>query len=320
MDRLTRWTSRALAGAAALALAAAALAQAQPPPPAAAAAQPGAGGGPPPPPDRSTPVESGELRETWNDRVSQGPPVGAYPGVRRVEPGRRHASAALGACGRGIRRQDLGARRLSAGTAAVRTSSRSTIRRRAAGRSGPPLPTPIHHTHVAAVGGRIYVLGGEIEGASTGQAGKVRGERLDARSGGRRMGGALADADRAGRRRQGGDRRQDLRRRRPPARRLRLRGLRPGDRQMGEASGPADPAQPPGHGRPERQDHRRRRPHRPGRDGRAGRHRSRSTIPRPAAGAAARRFRRRAAGSPAPPMPAACSSSAARASGPTCWA
>ncbi|HVF47781.1 MAG TPA: hypothetical protein VNA17_09465, partial [Pyrinomonadaceae bacterium] len=39
-----------------------------------ATAQPGPGGGPPtPPPNKSTPVEAGELRETWNDRVSQGP-------------------------------------------------------------------------------------------------------------------------------------------------------------------------------------------------------------------------------------------------------
>jgi N-acetylneuraminic acid mutarotase len=35
---------------------------------------------------------------------------------------------------------------------------------------GPRLPQPIHHTHVAAVGGKIYLLGGEIEGASTGKA------------------------------------------------------------------------------------------------------------------------------------------------------
>jgi hypothetical protein len=33
----------------------------------------------------------------------------------------------------------------------------------------PALPQPIHHTHVAAVGGKIYLLGGEIEGASTGR-------------------------------------------------------------------------------------------------------------------------------------------------------
>ncbi|HEU0284417.1 MAG TPA: hypothetical protein VFR52_04655, partial [Sphingomicrobium sp.] len=40
----------------------------------AALAQPAPGAGPPqPPPDRSTAVEAGELRETWNDRASQGP-------------------------------------------------------------------------------------------------------------------------------------------------------------------------------------------------------------------------------------------------------
>src|SRR5688572_2991490 len=42
-----------------------------------ATAQQGPGGGPPP--NKSTPVEAGELRETWNDRASQGPPVGAFP-------------------------------------------------------------------------------------------------------------------------------------------------------------------------------------------------------------------------------------------------
>src|SRR5690349_6257466 len=42
-----------------------------------AVAQQPPAGGPPPPPDKSTPVESNELRETWNDRVSQGRPVGA---------------------------------------------------------------------------------------------------------------------------------------------------------------------------------------------------------------------------------------------------
>ena len=30
-----------------------------------------------PPPNRSTPAEANELRETWNDRVSQGAPVAA---------------------------------------------------------------------------------------------------------------------------------------------------------------------------------------------------------------------------------------------------
>ena len=45
----------------------------------AATAQQGPPGAPSPPPNRSTPVEANELRETWNDRVSQGPPPGATP-------------------------------------------------------------------------------------------------------------------------------------------------------------------------------------------------------------------------------------------------
>src|SRR5688500_10477743 len=43
----------------------------------AALAQQGTGPQPQPPPNKSTPVEAGELRETWNDRVSQGPPAAA---------------------------------------------------------------------------------------------------------------------------------------------------------------------------------------------------------------------------------------------------
>ena len=42
-----------------------------------ARAQQGPGGAPPP--NRSTPAESGERRETWNDRVSVGPAAGAAP-------------------------------------------------------------------------------------------------------------------------------------------------------------------------------------------------------------------------------------------------
>jgi hypothetical protein len=34
---------------------------------------------------------------------------------------------------------------------------------------GPRLPQPIHHVHAAAVGGKLYVMGGEIDGASTGR-------------------------------------------------------------------------------------------------------------------------------------------------------
>jgi hypothetical protein len=123
---------------------------------------------PPPPPDRSTPVEAGELRETWNDRVSQGPPVGAMPefdgwsmGAAMPLPRSEHAVAefdgkiwVLGGYPPGRLPSNL-----------VQIYDPATSR----WSLGPPLPRPIHHTHVASVGGRIYMLGGEIEGASTGR-------------------------------------------------------------------------------------------------------------------------------------------------------
>jgi N-acetylneuraminic acid mutarotase len=123
---------------------------------------------PPPPPDRSTPVEAGELRETWNDRVSQGPPVGAMRefdgwsmGAAMPLPRSEHAIAefggkiwVLGGYPPGRLPSDL----VQVYDPAVGKWS-----------LGPKLPEPIHHTHVASVGGRIYVLGGEVEGASTGK-------------------------------------------------------------------------------------------------------------------------------------------------------
>src|SRR5687768_17500576 len=78
MGRITKLSSRAVFGAAALALSAAAVAQAQQAPPAAAPAQPGPGAGPPPPLP-ATPVQENELVETWNERAAAGPPVGAFP-------------------------------------------------------------------------------------------------------------------------------------------------------------------------------------------------------------------------------------------------
>jgi N-acetylneuraminic acid mutarotase len=125
-------------------------------------------GAPPPPPDRSTPVESKELRETWNDRVSGGPPVGATPefdgwsmGAAMPLPRSEHSIAefdgkiwVLGGYPPG---------RLPSSLVQIYDpeTSRWSI--------GPQLPQPIHHTHAAAIGGKLYVLGGEIEGASTGK-------------------------------------------------------------------------------------------------------------------------------------------------------
>ncbi|MFN3944711.1 MAG: kelch repeat-containing protein [Allosphingosinicella sp.] len=119
-------------------------------------------------PNRSTPVEAGELRETWNDRVSQGPPVGAMRefdgwsmGATMPLPRSEHAVAefdgkiwVLGGYPPGRLPSNL-----------VQVYDPATSR----WSLGPALPEPIHHTHVAAVGGRIYVLGGEVEGASTGR-------------------------------------------------------------------------------------------------------------------------------------------------------
>ena len=127
------------------------------------------GQGPPqPPPNKSTPVEAGELRETWNDRVSQGPPVGVMPefegwsmGTAMPLPRSEHAVVemegkiwVLGGYPPG---------RLPSNLVQVydSTTGRWSL--------GPSLPQPIHHIHAAAVDGKLYVIGGEIEGASTGK-------------------------------------------------------------------------------------------------------------------------------------------------------
>jgi N-acetylneuraminic acid mutarotase len=127
--------------------------------------------GPPgmgPPPDRSTPVQAGELRETWNDRVSHGPPAGGLPefngwsmGHAMPLPRSEHAISEFG-----------GKIWVLGGYPPGRLPSNLVqVYDPAAGKwsLGPALPQPIHHTHVAAVGGKIYMLGGEILGASTGK-------------------------------------------------------------------------------------------------------------------------------------------------------
>jgi N-acetylneuraminic acid mutarotase len=128
----------------------------------------GSAGAPPPPPDRSTPVESNELRETWNDRVSQGAPVGAMPefegwsmGAAMPLPRSEHAVAefqgriwVLGGYPPGRLPSNL-----------VQIYDPATSR----WSLGPRLPQPIHHMMVAAAGGKLYMIGGELEGASTGK-------------------------------------------------------------------------------------------------------------------------------------------------------
>ncbi|HEV2079545.1 MAG TPA: kelch repeat-containing protein [Allosphingosinicella sp.] len=135
--------------------------------PAGSATGQGPGGGPPPP-DRSTPVDAGELRETWNDRVSQGPPVGAMQefdgwsmGAAMPLPRSEHTVAefngkiwVLGGYPPGRLPSNL-----------VQIYDPATSR----WSLGPTLPQPIHHTHAAAVGGKLYLIGGEVDGASTGK-------------------------------------------------------------------------------------------------------------------------------------------------------
>ena len=109
--------------------------------------------GPPPgPPDRSTPVEANELRETWNDRASQGPPVGATPefdgwsmGAAMPLARSEHAVAEFGGKIWVLGGYPPG--RLPSNLVQVYdpATSRWSL--------GPRLPQPIHHTHVAAVGG-----------------------------------------------------------------------------------------------------------------------------------------------------------------------
>jgi hypothetical protein len=131
-----------------------------------ATAQQGPPGGPPP--DQSTPVEADQLFETWNDRVSVGPPIDAFPVVDGWSMGHamplarsEHAVAeldgtiwVLGGYPPGRLPSDL-----------VQVYDPATWR----WSLGPSLPQPIHHIMTAAVDGKLYVIGGEIEGASSGR-------------------------------------------------------------------------------------------------------------------------------------------------------
>jgi N-acetylneuraminic acid mutarotase len=131
-----------------------------------ATAQQGPGGAPPP--DRSTPVESNELRETWNDRVSAGAPVGAFPefdgwSLGHAMPLARSEHAVTVMDGRIWVLGGYPPGRLPSNLVQVYdpATSRWSL--------GPSLPQPIHHIMVAAVDGKLYVMGGEVEGASTGR-------------------------------------------------------------------------------------------------------------------------------------------------------
>jgi hypothetical protein len=132
-----------------------------------AMAQPGPGAGPPPP-TPATPVHENELVETWNERVSAGPPVGAFPEFDGWSMG--HAMP-LARSEHAVAELDGKIWVLGGYPPGRLPSNLVQVYDPAAGRwsLGPRLPQPIHHIMAAAVDGKLYVMGGEIDGASTGR-------------------------------------------------------------------------------------------------------------------------------------------------------
>jgi N-acetylneuraminic acid mutarotase len=131
-----------------------------------AMAQQAPGGGPPPMP--ATPVQENELVETWNVRVSAGPPVGAFGEFDGWSMG--HAMP-LARSEHGVAELDGKIWVLGGYPPGRLPSNLVQIYDPATSRwsLGPRLPQPIHHIMTAAVGGKLYVMGGEIDGASTGR-------------------------------------------------------------------------------------------------------------------------------------------------------
>ena len=126
---------------------------------------------PAPPPDRSTPVQAGELRETWNDRASQGTPAATTPEVDGWAVG---TAMPLARAEHAIAELNGKVWVLGGWPPGRLTSSLVQIFDPATGRwsLGPALPQPLHHTHAASVGAKLYVMGGETDGALTGRPGK----------------------------------------------------------------------------------------------------------------------------------------------------
>lgn len=129
----------------------------------------------PPPNVPATPVEAGELRESWNGRVSAGPPNPQYRefngwalGLAMPLPRSEHAVAEFGGKVWVLGGYPPG--RLPSNLVQVYDPvvNRWSL--------GPTLPVPIHHTHVAAVGGKLYMIGGEVDGASTGKPERFVGD------------------------------------------------------------------------------------------------------------------------------------------------
>ena len=91
---------------------------------------------------------------------------------------------------------------------------------------GPPLPQPNNHGMAASVNGKLYLIGGQTTADDPSYVNTVY--ELDPDGG--YMGHEGADAHGAQRRCGHRARRQDIRRRRTPTARTRLRRLRPGSR------------------------------------------------------------------------------------------
>jgi hypothetical protein len=160
MGRIRKVGKRAFAGAAALTLSVAAVAHAQQAQPTTPVPQQGPGAGPPPP-GPATPVQDNELVETWNERVSAGPPVGAYPeydgwSLGLAMPLARSEHAVVELDGRVWVLGGYPPGRLPSNLVQIHdpVAGRWTL--------GPRLPQPIHHVMAAVVDGRLYVIGGRI--------------------------------------------------------------------------------------------------------------------------------------------------------------
>ncbi|MDO1558888.1 kelch repeat-containing protein [Brevundimonas sp. 2R-24] len=116
----------------------------------------------------ATVVQDGDLTETWNGRVSAGPPLGS-----RLEVGGWSMGAAmpLPRSEHAVEEFNGQAWVLGGYPPGRLPSSLVQVYDPATSRwsLGPTLPEPIHHMMVAAVDGRLYVIGGEVDGASTGR-------------------------------------------------------------------------------------------------------------------------------------------------------
>ena len=125
---------------------------------------------PPSPPDRSTAVEAGELRETWNDRANQGTQGAVTPEVDGWSLG---TAMPLARAENAVAELNGKIWVLGGWPAGRMTSNLVQIYDPATSRwsLGPSLPQPVHHTHAVAAGGKLYVIGGEVDGALSGRPG-----------------------------------------------------------------------------------------------------------------------------------------------------